>query len=42
MEKIMLTFLLVKGSKREVTIAMGADDFIVPVATVNPAMMARF
>jgi hypothetical protein len=39
---MLLTFLFVKGSKREITVAMGVDGFTMPVATVNPAVMARF
>jgi hypothetical protein len=41
-EKILLTFLFVKGSKKEIAVAMGADDFTTHVATVNPVAMARF
>jgi hypothetical protein len=64
-EKILLTFLFVKGIERRphyqradvvsspvatfshcqvgpITIAMGEDDFNAPIATVNPAGMARF
>jgi hypothetical protein len=41
-EKILLAFLFVKGSKREITIAIGVDDFTAPVATINPAVMACF
>jgi hypothetical protein len=39
-EKMLLTFLFVKGSKREITVATGMDDFTAPVATVNLAVMA--
>jgi hypothetical protein len=41
-EKILLSFLFVKGSKREIIVATGADDFTVPVGAVNPAAMAWF
>jgi hypothetical protein len=38
-EKILLTFLFLKGSKREITVAMDTDDFTMPVGTVNPTVM---
>jgi hypothetical protein len=41
-EKILLTFLFVKGSKREIIVATGADDFTASIATVNPTAMAQF
>jgi hypothetical protein len=37
----MLIFLFVMGSKREITVAAGADDFTVPIATVNPVCAPR-
>jgi hypothetical protein len=41
-EKILLTFLFVKESKREIIVATGTDDFTTPFATVNLAAMAWF
>jgi hypothetical protein len=38
--KILLTFIFVKGSKSEITLAMGVDDFTASVATVNLVVMA--
>jgi hypothetical protein len=40
-KKILLTFLFVKGSKREIIVATGADDFTMPISIVNPAAMAQ-
>jgi hypothetical protein len=40
MEKILLKFGFVKGSKRKIIVATSADDFTVPIATVNPVAMA--
>jgi hypothetical protein len=41
-EKILLTFLFVKGSKREIIVAMGVDESTALVATVNPSAMTQF